>query len=160
MITKRIPPIRNCHPVVTDPVLLINSYKPQITQSVPIISNNVHARLVTLAPEKVPAYLTLSNFFAGADKNLEGDQAFSTYAELGTHYDFLDEHQLSLAVGMAFNESCYNGYEHGFGVCNIELKYTYNVKFNEKFTLPLSAAYIVNPVYTKSHVNFTASFAF
>ena len=115
---------------------------------------------VTLAPEKIPAYLTLSNFFAGADKNLEGDQAFSTYAELGTHYDFLDDHQLALAVGMAFNESCYNGYEHGSGVCNVELKYTYNVKFNDKFTLPLSAAYIVNPVFTKSHVNLTASFAF
>ena len=116
--------------------------------------------VVTIAPEKIPAYLTVSNFFAGADKDLDGNQAYSTYAELGGHYDFLNDHRLALAVGMAFNKSCYNAYEHGFGVCNLELKYTYNVNFNDKFTLPLSVAYIVNPVFNKSHVNFTASFAF
>lgn len=116
--------------------------------------------VVTIAPEKIPAYLTVSNFFAGADKDLDGNQAYSTYVELGGHYGFLNDHQLALAVGMAFNKSCYNAYEHGFGVCNLELKYTYNVNINDKFTLPLSAAYIVNPVFNKSHVNFTASFAF
>ena len=40
-----MPPINNCHPEVAEPVLLINSYKPQITPSVPRISNKVHARL-------------------------------------------------------------------------------------------------------------------
>lgn len=115
--------------------------------------------VVTIAPENIPAYLTVSNFFAGADKNAEGDQAYSTYAELGGHYDFLNDHRLALAVGAAFNKSCYNGYAHDFGICNIELKYTYNVAM-KNFTLPLSVAYIINPVYEKSHVNFTASFAF
>ena len=115
---------------------------------------------VTIAPETIPAYLTISNFFTGADKNLDGKQAYSTYAELGGHYDFLHDHQIGLAVGAAFNKSCYNGYEHDFSVCNIELKYTYNVQFHRGFTLPLSAAYILNPVYKKSHVNFMASFAF
>lgn len=115
---------------------------------------------ITIAPENIPAYLTVSNFFAGADKNLDGEQAYSTYAELGTHYDFLNDHQLALAVGAAFNKSCYNGYAHDFGICNVELKYTYNLKFKNDWALPLSVSYIVNPVYEKSHVNFTASFAF
>lgn len=115
---------------------------------------------ITIAPEKIPVYLTVSNFFAGADKDLEGKQAYSTYAELGTFYDFLDDHKLSLAVGAAFNKSCYNGYAHDFGICNVELKYTYNLKFKNDWALPLSVAYIINPVYEKSHVNFTASFAF
>ncbi len=115
---------------------------------------------ITIAPESIPAYLTVSNFFAGADINLEGRQAYSTYAELGGYYDFMNDHQLALAVGVAFNKSCYNAYEHGFGVCNVELKYTYNVNLNDKFTLPLSVSYIVNPVFNKSHVNFTMSFAF
>jgi len=115
--------------------------------------------VVTIAPENIPAYLTVSNFFAGADKNMEGKQAYSTYAELGGHYDFLHDHRIALAVGAAFNKSCYNDYAHNFGVCNIELKYTYNVAM-KNFTLPLSVAYILNPVYEKSHVNFTASFAF
>ena len=60
---------------------------------------------------------------------------------------------------MAFNKSCYNGYAHGAGVCNVELKYTYNLAL-KNFVLPLSVAYIINPVYEKSHVNFKASFAF
>ena len=115
--------------------------------------------VITIAPENIPVYLLVSNYFAGADKNSDGKQAYSTYAELGGHYDFLDNHQLALAVGAAFNKSCYNGYDHGFGVCNIELKYTYNVAM-KNFTLPLSVAYIINPVYEKSHVNFIAKFAF
>ena len=114
---------------------------------------------ITIAPENIPAYLTVSNFFAGADKNVDGEQAYSTYAEVGGHYDFLNDHQLALAVGAAFNKSCYNGYEHDFSICNIELKYTYNVAM-KSHTLPLSVAYIINPVYEKSHVNLTASFAF
>lgn len=115
--------------------------------------------VVTIAPESIPAYLTVSNFFAGADKKSDGDQAYSTYAELGGHYDFLDDHSLALAVGAAFNKSCYNGYVHDFSVCNIELKYTYNLAM-KSLTLPLSVAYIINPVYEKSHVNLTASFSF
>ena len=39
--------------------------------------------VITIAPENIPAYLSVSNFFAGADKNLEGKQAYSTYAEIG-----------------------------------------------------------------------------
>ena len=116
--------------------------------------------VITIAPEKIPAYLTISNFFAGADKRADGKQAYSTYAELGGHFDFLHDHQLALSVGAAFNKSCYNGYAHNFGICNIELKYTYNVQFKNNFTLPLSVAYILNPVYEKSHVNFTMSFVY
>lgn len=115
--------------------------------------------IVTLAPENIPAYLTVSNFFAGADKKEDGKQAYSTYAELGGHYDFLNDHSIGLAVGAAFNKSCYNGYEHDFTVCNVELKYTYSLAM-KSLTLPLSVAYIINPVYEKSHVNLTASFAF
>lgn len=116
--------------------------------------------VITIAPEKNPAYLTVSNFFAGADKKEDGKQAYSTYAEIGGHYDFLHNHQLGLAVGAAFNKSCYNGYNHNFSICNIELKYTYSLAFKNNFTLPLSVMYIINPVYEKSHVNFMASFAF
>ena len=115
--------------------------------------------VITIAPEKIPAYLLVSNYFAGADKNWDDKQAYSTYAEIGGHYDFLNDHQLALAIGAAFNKSCYNGYNHNFSVCNIELKYTYNLSI-KNFILPLSVAYIINPVYEKSHVNFIAKFAF
>ncbi|MDE6022772.1 MAG: hypothetical protein K2G13_04640 [Muribaculaceae bacterium] len=119
---------------------------------------------ISFAPEKIPLIATLSNFFAGADKYINNSgkekQAYSTYFELGTFYDFLNQNRLSLNVGAALNRSCYNNYEHGFSVCNIELKYTYTVQFKSGWQLPLNVAYIYNPVFDKSFVNFSANLAF
>lgn len=119
---------------------------------------------LTYAPAKIPIWATLSNFFYGADKYIDSKgkekQAYSTYLELGTHYDFLDSNRISLAAGAAFNKSCYNNYEHDFSVVNLELKYTYTVGFKSGWQLPLNVAYIYNPVFDKSFVNFTANFAF
>jgi len=115
---------------------------------------------ITITPEKIPAYLTISNFFYGADKKADGKQAYSTYVELGSYYDFLNSNRLGLAVGVACNESCYNGYEKGFGICNVEIKYTHTITFKNDWSLPLNVAYIVNPINEKSFVNFTTSFAF
>lgn len=116
--------------------------------------------VITVSPDKIPVYLTLSNFFYGADKKTNGEQAYSTYIELGTYYDFLNSNRLALTVGAALNESCYNGYDHGFGICNIELKYTHNISFKNGWSLPVNVAYIVNPIREKSFVNFSTSFAF
>lgn len=116
--------------------------------------------VLTFAPDKIPFYLTISNFFYGADKTLEGKQAYSTYLEVGTYYDFLKNNRLSLIVGAACNKSCYTGYERGFGICSVELKYTYSVLFKNGWSLPLNVAYIVNPIREKSFVNFSTSLAF
>ena len=148
------------YPTTTSPNDQYFNYKPRET-------GHWLEAVVTIAPEKVPLYLTLSNFFYGADRytvtdsdgNTKDKQAYSTYAELGTYYDFLNAHRLSLALGAAFNKSCYNGYEKGFSICNIELKYLYNLQI-KNFTLPIGAMLIYNPVYNKAHVNFTASLAF
>ena len=120
---------------------------------------------ITYAPEKVPVFATLSNFFAGGDDRYVNDkgeekQAYSTYLEVGTYYDFLNSNRITLTCGMALNKSCYNGYDHNFSVCNVVAKYTYNVQFKNGWTLPLSAAYIYNPVFDKSYVNLTANIAF
>ena len=119
---------------------------------------------LTYAPEKIPVWITASNFFYGADNYMDENgnekQAYSSYVELGTYYDFLDNNRVSLAVGAALNKSCYNGYEKDFSICNIEGKYTYNVRVKNDWALPLSVSYIYNPVYDKSFVNFTANIAF
>ena len=148
------------YPTTTSPIDQYFNYKPRET-------GHLLEAVVTIAPEKVPLYLMVSNFFYGADRytvtdsdgNSKVKQAYSTYAELGTYYDFLNAHRLSLALGAALNKSCYNGYQKGFSICNIELKYTYNLAIKD-FTLPLSAMFIYNPVCNKAHVNFQASFAF
>lgn len=120
--------------------------------------------VITYAPENIPLWITASNFFYGADKytNEEGKekQAYSTYLELGTYYDFLKSNRIALALGTALNKSCYNGYEKDFSICNVELKYTYNLEFKNGWTLPLSASYIYAPVRDKAFVNFTANIAF
>lgn len=116
------------------------------------------------APTKIPLIVTVSNFFAGNDKYVDKEgkeeQAYSTYVEVGTYYDFLDQNRIALNVGAALNKSCYNNYEHDFSVCNLELKYTHTVPFKSGWSLPLNVAYIYNPVFDKSFVNFTANFAF
>lgn len=119
---------------------------------------------LSYAPSKLPLWATLSTFFYGADKYISSDneekQAYSTYLEIGTYYDFLKSNRIALAVGAALNKSCYNDYEHDFSVCNLELKYTYNLRLKGEWCLPLSAAYIYNPVFDKSFVNFTVNLAF
>lgn len=119
---------------------------------------------LTYAPEKIPVWITASNFFYGADKYVDESgnekQAYSSYVELGTYCDFLDNNRVSLAVGAALNKSCYNGYEKDFSICNIEGKYTYNVKVKSDWYLPLSVSYVYNPVFDKSFINFTSNIAF
>lgn len=44
---------------------------------------------VTIAPDNIPAYMLFSCLFAGDDKNEDGKQAYSTYAELGGALRFL-----------------------------------------------------------------------
>lgn len=109
-------------------------------------------------PNKLPIWLLFSTYFAGADKKPEsGDLAWSSYAEIGGHYDFDEDNILSLAIGAALNKSFYNDYAHGFSVCNIELKYSHDFSFN-KITVPVSVSYIVNPYMEKSYVSFSAAF--
>lgn len=119
---------------------------------------------ITYCPKSIPIWATISNFFYGADKYLDSKgkekQAYSTYLEVGSYYDFLDSNRLSLAVGAAFNKSCYNNYEHDFSVCNIELKYQYNISFKRGLNIPVGAAFIYNPVFNKSFVNLTVNVAF
>lgn len=119
---------------------------------------------LTYSPDKIPIWATISNFFYGADKYLDDagkeKQAYSTYLEVGTYYEFLSNNRIAFAVGAALNKSCYNNYEHDFSICSLELKYTYNVTFSNDWNLPLSVGYIYNPVFDKSFVNFTANFSF
>ena len=115
---------------------------------------------LTYAPEKIPVWITASNFFYGADKYGKEKQAYSTYIEIGTYYDFLDNNRVSLAVGSALNKSCYNGYSKNFSICNMEGKYTYNLKIKNDWSLPLGVSYIYNPVYDKSFINFAVNISF
>lgn len=108
----------------------------------------------TISPQSVPLWITLSTYAYGADKNLEGKQAYSSYAELGYKFCFKNENMLSLCIGAALNKSFYTDYEKGFNVVNMGLKYNTAIPFG-KFLLPVSASYILNPYKRKSFVTFS-----
>lgn len=115
---------------------------------------------IQYSPEKLPIWIVFSTYFAGADKNPDSsNQAWSSYAEIGGHYDFDDDNLISLAIGAALNKSFYNDYVHHFSVCNVELKYAHSFAF-KKITIPISASYIVNPLREKSFVTFSAAFQY
>lgn len=107
--------------------------------------------------KKIPLWVTVSTYVFGADKNEDGKQMYSAYAEVGYTHSFNDNNSLSLCVGANLNKSFYTEYQSGFNVVNINAKYRTAFKFG-KFHLPVSAGYILNPYKNKSF--FTMSLYF
>lgn len=110
---------------------------------------------LTYTPSKLPISAMLSTIFYGADKNLDGDQAWSTYAELGYHYDFSETNIFSVALGASLNKSFYNNFETGFSIVNIALKYQTAIPTGKKYSIPVSAQYVINPQKEKSYIAFS-----
>ena len=107
--------------------------------------------------KKIPLWVTVSTYVFGADKNEDGKQMYSAYAEVGYTHSFNDNNSMSLCVGANLNKSFYTEYQSGFNVVNINAKYRTAFKFG-KFHLPVSASYILNPYKNKSF--FTMSLYF
>ena len=106
---------------------------------------------------KIPLWVTVSTYIFGADKNEEGKQMYSSYAEVGYTYSFNDNNSMALCIGANFNKSFYTDYQIGFNVVNINAKYNTAFKFGN-YKLPVSASYILNPYKYKSF--FTMSLYF
>lgn len=112
---------------------------------------------LTFAPEKIPFWITLSAYVYGNDKKPDGNQAFSSYLEMGYNYVFTGNNMLSLFVGACLNKSFYTDYKKAFGVVNATLKYSTSFSFG-KFQLPASVSYILNPYKEKSYLTFSFYF--
>lgn len=110
---------------------------------------------ITYAPSNIPVSAMISTFFFGADKKENGKQAWSTYAELGYHYDINETNIFSVAIGASLNKSMYNNYETGFSVVNIAFKYQTAIPIKGKFSMPVSAQYVINPQKEKSYLSFS-----
>ena len=114
---------------------------------------------LTLTPlQKVPVWMTLSTYVFGADKKLNGNQAYSSYVELGYTHSFDDNNSLSLLVGANLNKSFYTQYEDGFNVSNITAKYMTGISFGN-FRLPISGSFIYNPYIDKSFFSLSIYFS-
>lgn len=115
---------------------------------------------ITYEPSFAPVSILISTFFYGADKNLEGKQAWSSYAELGYHHEFKDESIISVALGASLNKSQYNNFETGFSIVNIAAKYQRDLYSKERISIPASVQFVVNPQKQKNYLAFSLGLNF
>ena len=108
----------------------------------------------TLPCEKFPLSIAWYTMFAGADKNEEGAQNYSSYCEL--NYPFsVKSVGLSATVGFVPYETYTVGYGNsGFAFTNVALKATTAIRITDSFSLPIFAQAIWNPCLEDTHLVF------
>ncbi len=114
--------------------------------------------IATYEPGFFPVYLTVGTIIFGDDKNENGKNAFSTYAELGYNHQFNEKNSASVAVGASLNKGFYTDYEKGFSVVNLSAGYT-RVFTLWNYDLPVSAAACYNPYLKEFNWAITFSFS-
>ena len=108
----------------------------------------------TLPCEKFPLSRAGYTMFAGADKNEEGAQNYSSYCEL--NYPFsVKSVGLNATVGFVPYETYTVGYGNsGFAFTNVALKATTAIRITDSFSLPIFAQAIWNPCLEDTHLVF------
>ncbi|MGE0079329.1 MAG: hypothetical protein AB7S48_15825 [Bacteroidales bacterium] len=91
--------------------------------------------------ENFPLSVTLAAFFYGYDTDNNGDQNYSTYLELGYPVK-IGDFNFDLFVGGTLNEGFYNDEAN---IVNVGFKTTKEIEITDKFKLPVSASFVVNP---------------
>jgi len=82
--------------------------------------------------------------FAGADKKVNGDNALSTYVELG--YQIAPVAKIFLGGSLGASQTYGTT---GFGITNLGIKVSKSIAITDKFSLPVYAIVGANP-YLKS----------
>jgi len=96
------------------------------------------ATLAYAGTESLPLSASVNTMFAGADKTGAGDQAFSTYVELG--YLLAPNAKVFLG-GAPLNTPMYGG----AGITNVGLKVSKAIEISDKFSLPVYGVVGANP---------------
>ena len=91
--------------------------------------------------ESFPLSITLASFFYGYDTDENGDQNYSAYLELGYPVK-IGNYNFDLFAGGALNKGFYY---HEANIINVGFKTTKEIEITEKFKLPVSATFVVNP---------------
>lgn len=105
----------------------------------------------TLPFTKFPLSIAWNTMFAGADKDIEGNQNYSSYIEL--NYPFsVKKVDLNVTCGVVPYNAINQYGNANFAVTNVALKGTYNIKCSESFSIPIFSQVICNPL-TKN-INF------
>jgi hypothetical protein len=106
-------------------------------------------------PASFPLSITWNTMFFGLDKKANGDQAYSTYVELG-----YTTGPAAFFFGFTPWESYYNNYgvtafdanasKKSFSIVNVGVTLSRSVKITNDYSLPLRATLVVNPSATYS----------
>ncbi|MFI3285811.1 MAG: hypothetical protein R3Y08_04080 [Rikenellaceae bacterium] len=106
--------------------------------------------------ESFPLSLSVSTMFAGADTDVNGDQLYSTYVEVGYPFEVGDV-ALDVAVGLTPQAGMY---ADDFGVCNVSATASKAVAITDSFELPMFVSAIVNPAGDRAYLLFGTSLSF
>ena len=107
--------------------------------------------------KKVPLTLCVATMFAGADKNPEGNQNFSTY--FNASYDIACPGDVTLtpSIGVSTKSYLYTG-EKISGLTDISLKAARSIKVTDSFSIPIFVQATVSPAMDKTYLVFGMSF--
>ncbi|MTK53425.1 hypothetical protein [Paludibacter sp.] len=92
-----------------------------------------------------PLSITWNTMLYGADKKTNGNQAFSTYVEIGLPITS----NVKAFLGASLFDSP-NYYNNGFSVINLGLKVSKEIKFSDSFSLPVYGIVGANPQSEKA----------
>lgn len=107
----------------------------------------------TLPCESFPLSIAWYTMFAGADKNLDGDQNYSSYVELNYPFSVKDVALNATLGALPYNShGVYGKDNRGFVVNNIALKATKEFAVGKKWTLPVFVQGIWNPHMSDSYL--------
>lgn len=104
-------------------------------------SHLVEAVISFNGPESFPIELVASTFVYGSDRNINGDNYYSTYFEAGYPFKW-KANNLKLFIGMTPKEGLY---APDIAVVNIGVKNSRQIKITDKFSMPISGSIILNP---------------
>ena len=118
-------------------------------------TGHVFEAMVSFAgTENFPIVLTLATNFAGtADKDTNGDQAFSTYIE-ASYSKTVGDVEYSVFAGAVFADDAGYYLTDGSGFINLGFGISKEVKITNTFSLPVNAALLFNPDQENIYLTF------
>ena len=111
-------------------------------------SNNTTDHFIELSasyenPGKYPFRLMLSTFVYGADRDINNNNYYATYFELGYLLN-IGHLKFDFFIGGALNDNYV--YIDDKGIINLGFKVEKEIKINDKFSLPIYLSFVTNPV--------------
>lgn len=118
--------------------LTVNNYFEWGSKTTP---HSLEGAITFSGTENFPISITAATFFYGNDWNVNGDNNYSTYFELGYAKE-INSYQINLFIGGTPSEGLYSTKA---GIVNLGLGLSKSITITDNFSLPVYTSFIVNP---------------